>query len=216
MFEPFWQQSAIVLTPHALTPVLFDGKFPGENLFLNHGTFNLGFIGLRRSAIASRFLHWWSERLATHCVIDLREGFFVDQLWCNLIPVYYPKDVTVVHHLGWNGAYWNLHERTIELRGDRFVVNGEEDLFFYHFSSFDANLIHLSPIPEKARYSFETRPEIKALYADYKKDMDSFEPLQYKTIPYFDGAYPLPEPMVPIPTRISRKVKREITNLFGK
>jgi len=57
-------RSNVVLTPHALAPVPVDGRRPSEAAFLVSGTYNLGFVGVRRSAEASRMLAWWKDRLA--------------------------------------------------------------------------------------------------------------------------------------------------------
>lgn len=215
-FESFWENTDVVLTPHALTPIPLDDKFPGDNLFLNHGSFNLGFIGLRRSDTATNLLDWWSKRLAEYCIIDLKEGYFVDQIWCNLIPIYYREKVTITNHPGWNAAYWNLHERNIVLAEDIFLVNNNNALFFYHFSSFDNNMISLSPGGVKARYSFQSKPELKALYQDYKNSLSSYNLVYFKSLVYFNGAYPLKPPSVPMHKRVSRKIKREIRNILHK
>jgi hypothetical protein len=111
-FAPYWAGNPVLLTPHVLTPIPFDGQFPGENLFLNHGTFNLGFLGLQRSDQSDRLLSWWSERMREHCIINLTEGYFVDQIWFNLVPGFFGP-VTITHQPGWNMAYWNLHERIL-------------------------------------------------------------------------------------------------------
>ncbi|HZZ58890.1 MAG TPA: hypothetical protein VFE31_13740, partial [Opitutaceae bacterium] len=128
-------RSAVLLTPHHLTPIPLDGRFPGENLCLNHGLYNLGYLGLRRGAAAARLLGWWRERMREQCVINLREGWFVDQLWFNLVPLYF-DEVGLFRHPGANVAFWNLHERrladsrTVEFGGEHFP------LLFFHFSGF--------------------------------------------------------------------------------
>ncbi|HWJ92188.1 MAG TPA: hypothetical protein VNR87_13815 [Flavisolibacter sp.] len=210
-FEDFWRDEKIVLTPHILSPLPFDGKFPGENLFLNHGNYNLGFIGLRRSKVTQDFLHWWSERMKTHCIINLKEGFFVDQLWANLLPVFYKQAVKISDHPGWNMAYWNLHERVISKRNGRWYVNESAPLFFYHFSSFDPQLLHLSPGGEAARFRFADFAELELMYQEYKRELERFEPARFRPIPYFNGMYPIPPRHVSIPERVVRKLKFYLT-----
>jgi len=127
--------AAIQLTPHHLSPIPLDGAFPNEPLALNHGVFNLGYLGLRRSASAFHLLEWWEERMRELCVIDLREGLFVDQLWFNLVPIYFP-DTLVLRHPGANVAYWNLHERRLT-EGSEVVFQGaSHPLLFFHFSGY--------------------------------------------------------------------------------
>lgn len=200
-----WTDYKIILTPHCLTAIPFDNKFPGENLFLNHGIFNLGFIGLRRSSVADEVVKWWNERLLKNCIIDLKEGFFVDQIWANVLPVYYPESTFICRLLGANMAYWNLHERKLEIVENQYRINRTEKLFFYHFSSFDINLSVLTPTPE-GRYSFEDFPALKMLYQEYKDEYLKFNTVDFKTIKYFDGQYPFKLPTVPLYIRLINKI----------
>ncbi len=48
-------QRSIVLTPHLTAPIQ-DNMYPGELQVLRAGTYNLGFIGLRRSEVAARMI----------------------------------------------------------------------------------------------------------------------------------------------------------------
>ncbi|MFR9166884.1 MAG: hypothetical protein ACLVKO_11960 [Dysgonomonas sp.] len=49
ILEKELENKDILLTPHITTPLPNDKKVPNENLFLNYGIFNLGFLGLRKS-----------------------------------------------------------------------------------------------------------------------------------------------------------------------
>lgn len=204
-FEAFWGDHAILLTPHILSPIPLDGKFPSENLFLNHGLYNLGFLGLRRGGTTSRFLEWWSGRLAEHCLIDLREGYFVDQLWLNLAPTLFGSTGIIRHH-GCNMAYWNLHERDLSFTAGQYVVNGTEPLVFYHFSSFDAGLAHIHRLPN-FRYGFEGREPLFRLYREYGAALKENAPEFYQGFPYFNGIYPRVTPPPSMTSRIVRKLK---------
>lgn len=203
-FEVHWKGASILLTPHILSPIPLDNNAPDENLFLNHGIYNLGFLGLKRSNTTFSFLNWWSSRLAEKCLIDLKEGYFTDQIWINLVPLLF-KDVSVIEHPGFNAAYWNLHERKIELVGGTFLVNNNLKLCFYHFSSFDFSLNRLSSF-KNARFNFENRPEILDLYLDYKKSVQKYTSLNYRTILYFNGKYPKNKPQKKIITRVKMKL----------
>jgi lipopolysaccharide biosynthesis glycosyltransferase len=80
----------IVLTPHLLKPLHLDSLSPSESLFLNHGIYNLGFIGLNiKKTNSLSFLNWWEERLFKYCYNDLCNGLFVDQLWINHVPIFF-------------------------------------------------------------------------------------------------------------------------------
>ncbi|GAA3956266.1 hypothetical protein GCM10022246_07780 [Pedobacter ginsengiterrae] len=207
-FEKFWKKKSILLTPHILKPVPFDGLFPQENLFLNHGIYNLGFLGLKRSEISEKFLHWWCERLNEKCIIDLKEGYFTDQIWLNLVPSLF-KEVLVIDHPGFNAAYWNLHDRTIHLEAGKFIVNTTEDLFFYHFSSFDKKLEQLMPRAD-GRFTFQNRPEMKSLYLDYLNDINYHSNVSYESVKYYNSSYPIPKKVPSLITRLLAKISREI------
>jgi len=157
------QTSDLVLTPHTCSPIR-DWLAPNELNHLNTGTFNLGFIGLRRSDDSRRFVGWWKERLAYECRIDLCNGLFVDQHWVNFAPIYV-ENVWVERHPGYNVAYWNLHERSLERAGDTWQVNGQP-LQFFHFSGYSpAKPADLSKYQN--RFTFTDRPDVAPLFEDY-------------------------------------------------
>lgn len=206
-FSKLWHNKSILITPHILTPIPLDDLFPGENLFLNHGIYNLGFIGLKRSEIASQFLKWWSDRLSKYCVIDLKEGYFTDQIWINFIPLFF-KDIEITLHPGLNVAYWNLHERVVSFNEKEPTVNYQNKLFFFHFSSFDKELKILTPT-DQPRYTFENRPEMIPLYSDYLKDLVEHAFVN-PSFTYYDGLYPVSKKPISRFQRIQKKIQRFI------
>lgn len=119
-----------VLTPHILQPAENDEVHDGKMLLF--GIYNLGFLALRNTPAVLAFLAWWGRRLERDCVIRLEEGLFVDQKWADLLPAFVPG-TRVIHHPGYNVAYWNLPQRKIVRDGERWLVNGEA-LRFVHFS----------------------------------------------------------------------------------
>ncbi|MEM7696323.1 MAG: glycosyltransferase [Pseudomonadota bacterium] len=129
----------IVLTPHITRP-FYDTWYPGELDILSSGTFNLGFLALKASGETHRFVDWWATKLHTDCVVELERGVFVDQKWVDFAPSFFTKHF-ILKHPGYNIAYWNLHERTVEGCGERLTVNGSP-LVFFHFSGFDPFLPH--------------------------------------------------------------------------
>ncbi len=154
----------IILTPHFTTSIN-DNCLPTELHVMQTGVFNLGFIGVKRSGNTFNMLRWWQNRLKDQCLIDLSRGLFVDQLWVNLVPAYF-DNVLIEKHPGYNMAHWNLHERTLSKENGAYFVNGQP-LVFYHFS-------HYSPANPDIiaghhnRFSFETRPDLKEIYEQYK------------------------------------------------
>jgi len=153
------------ITPHILSPIKDDGLFLDEKQINNTGLYNLGFIGIKKSDESQRFINWWKERLYKYCYIRLFEGLFVDQIWVNFLPLFFEKTL-IIRDLGYNVAYWNLHERFIGFKNNRYNVNNETDLKFYHFSGFQ---LYSPNIVSKYqnRFNFEERVDIKPIFNDY-------------------------------------------------
>lgn len=174
----------IIITPHFLQPIPIDGLRPFENLALNFGTYNLGFLAMNpRTENFRNFLSWWAERTRQFCHIDLANGYFTDQIWFNLVPLFFKKVHTLTHP-GYNMAIWNLHERQIIAyeKDGRILLNTGDHLAIYHFSSWDYfNPGQLSR--EHNRYSFENRPDLQKLYSDYLGRLQENRISFYSTIP---------------------------------
>ncbi|MDB4919638.1 hypothetical protein [Mucilaginibacter sp.] len=136
------ENHSILLTPHVTRPVPLNIQ-PFENTFLNYGIYNLGFIAIKADDNSFKMLNWWEERTLDLGIADVKNGYFVDQLWMNLVPGFF-DGVKITNHLGFNTAYWNLNERTVQKMNDLYYVNKNVPLVFFHFSSFDFSLLHLS------------------------------------------------------------------------
>lgn len=132
---------SILLTPHLTAPLADDGKTPGELDMLRVGVFNGGFVGIRYDQVGRDFAGWWRDRLYDKGQADPAHGLFVDQKWLNLVPGAFER-VKILREPGYNVAYWNLYQRTVELREGGVCVNGEPG-YFFHFSGFDPTTPHL-------------------------------------------------------------------------
>jgi lipopolysaccharide biosynthesis glycosyltransferase len=156
----------IVLTPHLLKPTPLDDLSPSENIYLNYGLYNLGFLGLNiKSENTIAFLDWWEERLLERGYNDLCNGYFVDQLWVNLAPIFFKK-VKILHDKGYNVAPWNLHERSLTFDVSYLITS--EPLYFFHFSSFKVNEDNVfSKYYNRVNYENAGEAVIK-IYEEYK------------------------------------------------
>lgn len=125
-------QHEIVLTPHLVSPA----DYYLELSLLNHGTYNLGFLGLRRSANAESFVAWWCDRLDYACYDDMPHGIFTDQKWIDLVPAFF--GAYLLRDPGYNVATWTMFNRTITQKGDMLLANGQP-VRFIHFSGFEKN-----------------------------------------------------------------------------
>ncbi|MEM7352100.1 MAG: glycosyltransferase [Acidobacteriota bacterium] len=187
------EHHSIVLTPH-LTHPLDDDAWPSELAFLQSGTYNLGFIGLRRSASVDRLLPWWQERLYDQCVVRIEQGLFVDQKWMDLVPGLF-DEVHIHTHPGYNVAYWNLAGRTITVTDDGPCANGEP-LVFFHFSGVEPeNLANVSK--HQDRFTLNGVGEAAELFQRYSDLVVAAGYHQAKPWPYvfarFDNGAPIPE-----------------------
>lgn len=165
--KEFEASTKLLLTPHILSPIPLDNKTPGENIFLNYGVFNLGFLGLKNPELSGHLLEWWKER-TYHLGFDrTSEGLFVDQLWFNLVPIFF-DNVKISMHPGLNMAPWNLHERKLNSERSVIFFGQSYPLVFYHFSKynyFKPDLI----CSYYDRYDFDSIPEIRNFYNNYSK-----------------------------------------------
>jgi hypothetical protein len=171
-----------VLTPHFTSP-LDDGKQPNEQELLYNGTYNLGFIGVRRGEETDRILSWWERRCLDNGFSEGRTGLFVDQKWMNLVPAFF-EGVAILKHPGCNMAYWNLHERVLSPATEGgFVVNTNAPLCFFHFSGIVvADPAMLSKNTD--RFTLADRPDLQSVFAAYKAAVTEMGNLAAERMPY--------------------------------
>jgi hypothetical protein len=207
VFQPFTAldeslaKYSLVLTPHSLSPYP-DGLNPKERDLLNTGVFNLGFIGTSRSETTTEFLNWWQQKLRYECYIDLANGMFVDQLWVNFAPIFW-ENVFILRHLGYNMAYWNLHERQLSDANNQYWVNKTEPLVFFHYSGFNPTKPeHISKYQN--RYEFANRPDISTLFENYGQTLSAN---QFEFFQQFRCAYMKPPEPWSYPRRGQRPRK---------
>lgn len=180
----------IVVTPHITVPH-DDDLSTNENDHLNTGTYNLGFIALRRSSDVTEFVAWWCEKLAYECFNNVCEGLFTDQKWINLVPIYWPG-TKIEKHPGYNVAYWNLHERHLSQRNGTFFVNETWPLQFFHFSGYGLNQPTVLSKYQN-RHTFPTRPDVFPLFRYYAARLEANHNAYYADFPC---AYLKPKPVV--------------------
>jgi hypothetical protein len=181
--ESVLREHHIIVTPHSCSIGNSTTALYYEQGMLGMGIYNLGFIATRRSKVTSAFLQWWQYRLREHCYRAPGDGIFVDQLWMTLAPLYFP--VHVEKNLGYNMCYWNHYERRLSQNNGRYLVNGEQELIFYHFSSYDPEEPDKVTVRTKSlTNSFDERPDLKPIYDDYRTRLLANGYLSVKSIPY--------------------------------
>lgn len=134
-----------MLTPHILDmhpPVKSDHP---SHLFLLYGTFNLGFMAMKKNELSRAMLNWWKEVLISDCFFDNDRGTATDQKWISLLPALVPQEeILISRDRGLNAAPWNFHEREFSVSDGRVFVSARgnqsaerQPLTFVHFSGYD-------------------------------------------------------------------------------
>ncbi|MFC1681716.1 glycosyl transferase [Pseudomonadota bacterium] len=159
----------MIVTPHSCTYDNSEDNLHYETTMLMTGVYNLGFIATARSAETSAFLTWWQIRLRKYCYYLPSPGLFVDQIWVTLAPLYF-EGFFVEKDPGYNMCYWNHFERILSHEQGGYKVNRENDLIFYHFSSYKSdNPDKITNRDNQPIATFDERPDLKPLYDDYHK-----------------------------------------------
>lgn len=168
-----------VLTPHILQPAEQDEVHDGKMLI--YGIYNLGFLALRNTPSVQIFLPWWGRRLEYDCVEKLDKGLFVDQKWADLLPAFVPG-TRVLHHPGYNVAYWNLPQRKVTRREARWYVNNLP-MRFVHFSG---NRIDDPTVFSRhsAQVTIESIGDLHYLLDYYREQVFSQGHQFYRKLPY--------------------------------
>ena len=170
----------VVLTPH-LTAPLDDDRQPSDLAILQSGTYNLGFLALRRCSDSTHLLDWWQQKLVRDCVVDIPRGLFTDQKWMDLVPGFFAR-AHVERHPGWNVAYWNLKHRQVTHDAEGYRVNGQP-LFFFHFSGYDPRSGSISK--HQDRYTLaDCTAATRDLFALYNRQLVQAGRERFASLPY--------------------------------
>jgi hypothetical protein len=163
-------EHSVLLTPHQLVPEsTAQAIIDNEICSLSHGTYNLGFLGVRNDVSGRAMANWWRDRLLNYCTDEKDLGIFVDQKWCDLVPAMF-DGVHILRDPGCNVASWNLSNRrlTFDSAGNG-LVNGQP-LRFFHFTK-------LGPIGDvMTRKSARDNTEVYELWAWYRNAVHEMTP----------------------------------------
>src|SRR5438552_1984256 len=184
----------IVLTPHLNADFPNDGMLPDDGYILRAGLFNLGFIAINSSENARSFLTWWKAKLYEQCVVDVANGYFVEQKFIELAPLLF-RNLFIETGPGYNVAYSNLHSRQLGRHNGSWTCHGGP-LFFYHFSGYSPQSDIISRyIPSLARYRLSGRADLRPLFSEYERLLNSNSNEQARTYPYTFGFFKTGEPI---------------------
>jgi hypothetical protein len=183
--------ASIVITPHSVTPVL-DGCKPDDSDLLRFGAYNLGFVGVSKCSESFSFLEWWSDRCLKLGFYEPQLGLAVDQKWIDLAPSFFPK-LKILHNVGLNVAFWNLHERFLSKVNNQWFVNGNIPLVFFHFSSFNSDFVDVIAF-KQTRFKQGERADFTEIANEYavniqKLKISEFDNQKYGFDYFNDGVY---------------------------
>jgi hypothetical protein len=183
--------ASIVITPHSVTPIL-DGCKPDDSDLLRFGAYNLGFVGVSNCSESFSFLDWWSDRCLKLGFYEPQLGLAVDQKWIDLAPSFFPK-LKILHNVGLNVAFWNLHERFLSKVNNQWFVNGKIPLVFFHFSSFNSDFVDVIAF-KQTRFKQGERADFTEIANEYavniqKLKISEFDNQKYGFDYFNDGVY---------------------------
>lgn len=162
----FPEEFCFLLTPHfTQSPPDF---YPNSEIEVNQaGLYNGGLFMFRVCSKAGSILKWWWSRLREKCYNATSKGMFVDQIWLNYLPLYFPEDVYVSRQCGVNVGHWNLHQQAIK-KVDEVWFASSEPLICYHFSGFSLECPDVLS-KHQSRWSFKNYQDLRVLFVDYYK-----------------------------------------------
>jgi hypothetical protein len=185
---------SVVVTPHATQPI-YDKHPQGDLEWMRVGTFNLGFIGMRKSLETDNLLDWWGQRCLTDGFLETTNGVFVDQKWLTLAIGFFPG-IKILFNKGINVATWNLHERKLISVSPEPTLEDYTPLYFFHFSGFNYD----NPgefNKRQSRWQLGSRPDFEPLAQSYKLALKEHNfkeriNLNYSNDFFDDGTYVSP------------------------
>lgn len=204
----------VMISPHYCE---MEEQFSGavsEEEILFVGIYNLGFLAIKNSETGQRITKWWMNRLADKCYADKADALHVDQKWFDFIPAYFPDNVLISHHFGINTAIWNLHERELIIKDEKyFVVNKITKtvfpMLFFHFSGFNPKNPRVIN-RRHPKYNVETFPSFDGLFRVYTNLVLANDFERYTILPYGFNAFENSEKITPLQRRLFRQIESKI------
>lgn len=201
--------NSIVISPHSLSTVPGGTDFD-DRIFLRSGIYNAGFFGLKRDLNSQNFLNWWMLKLRNEGFFDSKRGMFAEQLWLNLVPLYFEK-VHVLKHPGCNVAYWNLHERILSETGGVFYVNQSFPLIFFHYSGASGSCIEENTVSQhQKRYTFVNRPDVLPVFKLYTDSLRKHGFEKYNQVYTFNSTLKTQSKIVKGMAELYKKVVKKL------
>jgi len=162
----------IILTPHYTKPQNYN-DVDSDLSIMKFGAFNLGFFALKNVQESFDFLTWLSHRCYHLCFAESQFGLHTDQKWVSIAPCFFPN-IHISFNLGYNVAYWNMHERTLSKNDNKYYINEKFPLIFFHFSSYNES--HPNNLSKRSSLQIdEQRIDIIELSNEYSTILKKYD-----------------------------------------
>ncbi len=158
------ESTSILLNPHLLDPLAEPYTELVEVPVLVCGLYNGGFLGLRASEEAKKFILWFKNRLTKYSFDRREQGKYMhlvgDQLWLNFVPLWF-KNVSLLVLPGTNLAHWNLISGSLSKQNNAYFFN-DKPVIFVHFTGWD--IYNPSKLSKYLDKDINLWPELGQLY----------------------------------------------------
>ncbi len=185
-------ENDVLLTPHILTAETNYTGNASETTTLFAGIYNLGFIAIKNSNDGLKIIEWWKKRLYDLCYQDKTDALFVDQKWIDYLPGFF-SNISISRYLGYNIAYWNIHEREFVKNGNSYDVTNRifpqksDKLVFAHFSGLNPLDIYVNK--QRLITKVKNYPDWEPLLIEYSQKVIEHNYKEYLKYNYTYGEF---------------------------
>jgi len=140
------------------------------------GRFNVGWVGVRNTAVGRACLTRWRAQCIAECVSDGFRGLCGDQTYLNEWPTLYGERVTILQNPGVGLGPWNIGAYQLSQKNGILYAD-EAKVIFYHYHSigvFNSGLRRTVIIPSTHGYRFSA-VQHKLLYKPYVRALRQAE-----------------------------------------
>ena len=131
--------SPVFLAPHLTRPHAHGAAAAEvERLILCAGAYNVGVLGVSRTATARRFLDWWAERSAFDSEHAIERGVHYEQRWLTLAPTLF-ADIHVDRRPGTNIGHWSIPALDVTRDGSGTLCADGDPIVALRFSGYDGD-----------------------------------------------------------------------------
>lgn len=178
---------SFMVTPH-LTQLEKEIDF---SYFAKPGVYNAGFMFARNDTHAMNLMKWWQKRVQKDCVYDYLGGAFAEQTWLGWAMLCFDNAGPITHR-GINVGHWNMHECDFRELDGNIMVNENDPLCVFHFSSFQ------NPgLTKHETIKSAIPPLIQRLADSYENSLNMMKKRQEGNIAYSFGKFKDGSPVTP-------------------